>query len=516
MDVRPVEGGGRARPTGRDHTVLALPWPRLPRYRTAAYEGNNRLLRSPTPSGDVPSGAEVARRWRAAAAHAGRVFVLRDSLYSQQDHPFRGPAWAGMLPPAWISVAVDHALSGRALRLPRAPPPEADGAWRRMDVDEAFGSFPPSPALFGHASTSLCDAEEPRRAWVVNARRTLAALTADARALAEALPRGADSVARVGAARVSRSDRRYFGDELRRARVVPILVENPSPEEVRIGKGLRPRPPMAVARAAADRTRSALLRARLRDGEAAIERYDLSSAEDRERARRVVREALDDTSEGGRLWVWLTGPAAPDGGPSSDAPAAVAAFRRTLAGDGIDPTRLGFFFLPSQGARPGLLEEIVQAADPVALLVRAGPGPTPGAGGSPSPAPAEAGAPHPGPAYGGVRRRPRHETARTRPRFYRGVGGHRSTAATNSSLPPGRRSPNSVTRWRGPASPNRARSALSPRITRRAGSDVVARPAAPTAMKTCRSTTRIRRSRPPTATVNVSPSTGSPRGTTYP
>ncbi len=398
MDVRPVEGGGHALPAGRDHTVRALPWPRLPRYRTAAYEGNNRLLRSPTPTGDVPSGAEVARRWRSAAAHAGRVFVLRDSLYSQQDHPFRGPTWAGMLPPAWISVAVDHALSGRALRLPRAPAPEADGAWRRMDIDEAFGSFPPSPALFGHASTSLCDVEEPRRAWVVNARRTLAALSADARALADALPRGADSVAQVGAARVSRSDRRYFGDELRRARVVPILVENPSSDEVRIGKGLRPRSPMVVSRAAVDRTRSALLRERLRDGDTAIERYDLSRAADSERARRVIRDALGGTGEGGRLWVWLAGPAGPDGAPSSDAPAAVAAFRRSLAVDGVDPTRLGFFFMPSRGARPGLPEKILHAADPIPLLLRADPGPIhsralPSAGGSPPSPPDDAGAP---------------------------------------------------------------------------------------------------------------------------
>ena len=57
----------------------------------ALYEGNNLDMRGAVGKDQVyaRTGAESFAQWRAVTAQMGGIFVLRDSLISQQDHPYR-------------------------------------------------------------------------------------------------------------------------------------------------------------------------------------------------------------------------------------------------------------------------------------------------------------------------------------------------------------------------------------------------------------------------------------------
>ena len=123
---------------------------------------------------------------------------------------------------------------------------------------------------------------------------------------------GPEAVAQAGAERISESDRRYFGERLRREHVILVMAENPAAFEVHDeGRGLRAWGRDLPAEAI-DLARRAIYRRRLRDGDIAIERYDLSKDDDRERAIHVLEELIPERGEGverggHRVWLYVNG-----------------------------------------------------------------------------------------------------------------------------------------------------------------------------------------------------------------
>ena len=355
----------------RYHRVSPRAYPQTPaRFRDLVYECNNLEIRGPK-VGAVYSadGVEIATRWRRYAAGVGGVFVLRDSLWSQQDHPIGHRAYAPMMPPNWVTVAVAAAANGRALALPEAPPIDDDRAWSALTLSAMFGDMPLSESL--HRAASGADAAlsaGDRQALARNARHVHRLLTDDARAMWSAAPAGPAAVAAAGADRIAASDRAYFGAELRRRVVIPIFVENPNDHEVEEGKGMGVFGRTFDAAHTAQAMR-AVYRRRLVDGDLALERYDLSNPTDRRRAIAVLEVLIPPGEPVGRgkVWLWITGRLDPRRKLQGEGPLAYAGtFRAELAAAQIDTSRLKLFakpeiVLPRQGDRRGALEAAIDA-----------------------------------------------------------------------------------------------------------------------------------------------------------
>lgn len=262
------------------------------------YEGNNLTMRGVRRSEDgtfAADGEAIAGRWRAAAASCAGVFVLRDTLFSQQDHPFDHTPRALLMPPSWVSVAVDAVRAGRTLVPMRAPDLRDDDAWSALDGAAIHGSFPPSARL-----AELARSGDPERR--ANARASLRSLAADTGAMIAAASAGPEAVAAAGALRIAASDRAYFGDA--RARTSLIFVENPNDHErFDEGKGMLP-PDREVDPSAAAIARRAVYAARLADGDLSLERYDLTRADDRGRVIALLEELVLRGSQGATVWVW--------------------------------------------------------------------------------------------------------------------------------------------------------------------------------------------------------------------
>ncbi len=268
-------------------------------------EGNNPLLR------EKPAGFEgewtstdVAQRWRALAASARGVFVLRDSLYSQQDHVLRKTPYSLMLPPSWIHAAISTSSPSPLKFIDIAD----DSAWVRLaSPDELFGSFPVSTPLFRNATRREKGASPDGRAATVNARLSLNVLAEFSRELVAIARNDRSAAIQFGADRISSGDRAYFTPELRRRKVIPILVENPLPYEIREGKGIiDPGRPISPSDYRELITR--ICRTRLRDGDIALERYDLSNSRDIERALELLEWIIPKGDEGASaVWLWVTG-----------------------------------------------------------------------------------------------------------------------------------------------------------------------------------------------------------------
>jgi len=333
------------------------------RFGNLVYEGNNPRMRGQR-SGNTGlyerTGREVAAAWRRYAAGVRGMFVLRDSLYSQQDHPYLNSPYSPMLPPRWVAAVAHAASLAGNFRVPVLPAVEDDAAWNALAGPAAlFGDLPVSRALF--------EAAVGTGARAGNARATLQTLYRDARALVAVLPRGPGAVARVGAERIAHSDRAYFGDKLRRERIIPILVRNPSPYEVAEGKGLA-RPGSNIPMELRDAIKRAVNKRRLADGDIALERYDLSNAAERRRAVSVLEGLIPDSDPDGlstRVWLWVTGKLQPGKGlVGDDARAYIPVFREELRGSDIDMSRVELLSkpavsLPERGFEEALLRELV-------------------------------------------------------------------------------------------------------------------------------------------------------------
>ncbi len=296
-------------PEQYEHVVPRLVLPIGERFSNMRYEANNLTMRGTRLESTLyaDDGVTIAQRWREASAGTRGVFAVRDALYSQQDHPIAHAAVSIMMPPAWITVAVQKELLGESVDPVVAPAVEDDAAWAALATRrDMFGTFPPSETLHATAirpRTALA----PERLLVTNARRTIRMLAEDAQALVDAMGSGAEAVAQVGAERIARSDLAYFGRRLREENVILVSVENPTIHEVRDEhKGFRSyyRELSAEAILIAKR---AVYRRRLEDGPIALERYNCAERSDRERAVAILQEIVPTGSRGHDVWVWING-----------------------------------------------------------------------------------------------------------------------------------------------------------------------------------------------------------------
>lgn len=321
------------------------------------YEANNPSMRGPRqPEGLYEGSGEVtAARWREAASSVRGVFVLRDALFSQQDHPLDQRAVALAMPPSWVTAAVAEVLSGRELRPVVAPRPDDNRAWAAAGA-AMFGSFPPSDSLAGWARRPRAGEPPEVQARIENARAAVRALATASQAMIDAAPRGAEAVAQAGAEQIAASDRRYFGAALRRDRVIPISVENPNRHEIEDeGKGFLPFPlpsPSAVSPTTLERAvrmaTDAVLGRRLEDGDLALERYDLTRPADRRRAIELLERLIPRGGGGARhvVWLWVNGRLDERGVGGEDATAHIAGFRAEVAAARIDVARLRYLSKP--------------------------------------------------------------------------------------------------------------------------------------------------------------------------
>jgi len=332
-------------PERYDHLILKVSFPYQGQYRNVRYEGHNRLLR-----GELRDGGQVAERWRRLAQGTRGVFLLRDSLWSQQDHPVRATPHAFMMPPCWVTAAVAEVAAGRTIQPLVAPALDDEAAWTAIaTAEQMFGSFPPSDSLHREASRAA-SGDVRSRERTRAARATLRSLASDVDAMIGAASGGIEAVAAAGAERIAASDRRYFGAALRYHRVVPIFVENPNRKEfVDEGKGMtvagRDIPEHLVELA-----RDAVYLRRLRDGDLAVERYDLSVAAERARAIKVLEALLPqgEASPSTTLWLWVTGRLDPHRkAEGENATRYLASFRRQLEGAAFDRGRLRIVSKPA-------------------------------------------------------------------------------------------------------------------------------------------------------------------------
>lgn len=321
---------------GYEHLILKVSYPYREQCHNLRYEGHNGLL-----SQGAKDSAEIAERWRKLVQGTRGVFVLRDSLWSQQDHPYHRAPEALMMPPSWVTAAVADTDASTPIRPPLAPPPMDDGAWAAIATPEdMFGSFPASDSLHREAIRALgTDPDERRKTEA--ARASLISLAADVRAMMAVAAKGPQAVADAGAERIAASDRRYFGTALRYHRVIPIFVENPNRRElVAEGKGMTV-PGRTVPERLIKLARNAVYQRRLRDGDLAIERYDLSVPAERDRAIEVLETFIPaGAGPGPTLWLWVTGRLDRSGKAGENAVRYLPAFRKRLATAKIEASRL--------------------------------------------------------------------------------------------------------------------------------------------------------------------------------
>lgn len=327
--------------------LLRAALPIRPRYADLRYEGNNKHFRGDTDeAGLFRSGDETAADWRRFAAGVGGLIVLRDSLFSQQDHPVAQRPRALMISPSWVTVAVAETLAGHPLTAPRTAALEDDAAWAGTNIDAYFGSFPVSERLFTDATRPLANADPSATQQIQNARVSMQMLAAAAQAMIDAAPRGAEAVAQAGAEWIAASDRSYFGAELRRDKIIPIFVENPNEHELRDeGKGLgvwgRELAPQALAI-----TRRVVYGRRLLDGALAVERYDLRFEPEQDRAIALLEELVPAGSSGHQLWLWVNG--GTDGhGKGDPAVPYIADFQARIEAANVEVSRVVLLSKPS-------------------------------------------------------------------------------------------------------------------------------------------------------------------------
>ena len=340
------------------HVVPRIQLPVNQLFENLFYEGNNIVMRGDrTSSGDFSdTGETVSLRWRHVAASCRGIFVLRDSLFSQQDHPYRHESHALMLPPSWITAAATIIQEGDSLHPMIVFEIENDHGWTQLpSADALFGSFPRSDTLFGLATSSLRHATPALARQITNARIALRSLAKDTQTLIDASHLGPEVIMRIGAERISLSDCKYFGREVRRKHIIPIFVENPSLKEQSEGKGLLP-PGRWIDPKIANKATQIIYRRRLRDGDLAIERYDLSLPSERLRAIDLLESLIpigEDLST--TVWLWVTGPLDDSGKLSGqNAIPWIAEFREELSRSIVDGRRIVLLSKPCISLPSGL------------------------------------------------------------------------------------------------------------------------------------------------------------------
>jgi hypothetical protein len=336
-------------PQRYEHVTLRAGLPVGARFEDLVYEGNNKNFRGKLDADGLYRGGDAtAGDWRRWILGIRGMIVLRDSLFSQQDHPVLQEPRALMMPPSWVSVAVAATMDGQTLVAPSVAALDDDQGWgRAASAAERFGSFPPSDRLFRESSMTLAgeEASPGQHARTRNARRSLRALAAAAEAMVEAQAAGPRAVADAGAAWIAASDRTYFGSTVRE-RTIPIFVENPNEHEARDeGKGMGVWGVELRADAVA-LARDAVYARRLEDGPLGIERYDLRHAEEQARAIALLETLIPEGSTGHPVWLWINGGS--DGhGKGDPALPYVPAFENAIEAANIQTSRLVLLSKPS-------------------------------------------------------------------------------------------------------------------------------------------------------------------------
>ena len=313
------------------------------------YEGNNPEMRTATenPERQLPTAEEVAGRWRTLIQITNGMFVLRDSLFSQQDHPFKhGSPCALMMPPNWITSAV--LVPNPA---PMEPPPVDDEkAWQetRDDPSTVFGSFPPSEDLLNYASQLSTDQDPTLQNQIIAARSTIRLLGSFADELLRTRDEsGADAVIDRGAELIAAGDSVYFGDV--RGKAIPLMGVRPSEEDTNENKGFCIQGLQALEDAC-DKIIETVMRRRLVDGDLALQyryRYpfDLSSPTERLQAVTTLSRVIPpDAPPGGDVWLWIWG------GRDTDI-YSIDVFEEELQSEEIDLNRLKFYAKPASEIR---------------------------------------------------------------------------------------------------------------------------------------------------------------------
>jgi hypothetical protein len=272
------------------------------------YEGNNLIMRGKLDRWGLSrlTGVQISEKWRRKAQQTRKLFVLRDSLFSQQDNFTVNSPYRLLLPPRWITAAL---LTDR-IEAMTVPDLEDDLAWAALRSKSAlFGSFPPSPTMFNISRQSLAKASQHSQNKIIFVRRALKQLSDYATRLIEAAQISKIAMIKEGAEIISETDREYFGDIIRRDHIVPIFVENPQPDEIRHGKGLYPSGKVELNPSMRDLLIREIYSRRLADGDLALERYDLSNSKERQRAIHVLELIVPESSTGDSVvWLWVTGP----------------------------------------------------------------------------------------------------------------------------------------------------------------------------------------------------------------
>jgi hypothetical protein len=227
---------------------------------------------------------------------------------------------------------------------------EDDDHWTVIPSSSAlFGSFPPSEALFRQAVQPLRTASAAGRRKILNARAAIRTLAKCADALILSAQKGQQAVIDAGADMIAASDRAYFGEALRRSRIIPIFVENPTSKEIQEGKGIVIAGCPEIPGELIQNVRNGIYRRRLQDGDIAVERYDLSDQDQRRRAIELLA-ALIPAGEpsGNTVWLWVTGKLDPRKKLSGEnALAYIDAFEREIAAASVNRARLKLFSKPS-------------------------------------------------------------------------------------------------------------------------------------------------------------------------
>lgn len=356
-----IETKGLKAPDEFAYVVGKIQYPFNERFSNLYYEGNNKGMRGEKDEFGfyAASGEEVSKRWVGFARGTQGVFLLRDSLWSQQDHVVRQKSpKALILPPSWITAAVVEVANGGTINPVALPAIGDDNGWfalapdlevtaqeRQFAAEKLFNPFPLSEDLFNLAVQPFEDQDKSSQQLTQNARITLHLLNTYIRELCSVQPKTPQSIAKRGAEIIARSDREYFGADARCAYIIPLLVENPYYREILEGKGFvidgRDVPESLL-----EMVRTAVLRRRLEDGDIAIERYDVSLSERRAHIIKILEVIVpfeNAPSGNHRVWVWVTGPTDQEGrwkGPN--AVEGVKMLHKELANRDIDMSRVRF------------------------------------------------------------------------------------------------------------------------------------------------------------------------------
>jgi len=314
-------------------------------YQNLYYEGNNIVMRdSEEGHSKRTAGYSNAEHWRKIVANTQATFVLRDALFSQQDHPYLFVPFALMLPANWITAA---ASENSTIQTVVAPSVHDENGWRSLTTArQMFGSFPPSEELFKLATKQLILKSDS--AFVYHARETVGILAKYAQRLLDRRKAGSNAIIEEGAKLIAESDTLYFGRDVRQHHVIPIMVENPTQHEIQEGKGVSLITGDSTISETAAAVRRVVYQRRLADVDIAIERYDLSNAKERIRAIHVLEELIPRGSSGATVWLWVTGKLDPNRTlQGADASEYIGQFQQEIRASNINESRLRFVNKPS-------------------------------------------------------------------------------------------------------------------------------------------------------------------------